>query len=75
VTDRTELARYSTTVPHNDSDIGRQNLSVDDETATAYAGDDRRVKFLLYRGDVPARPTAANARWDLQLWVEVESGS
>ena len=75
VTDRTELTRYSTTVPHNGSDIRQQNLSVDDETATAYAGDDRRVKFLLYRGDVPARPTAANARWDLQLWVEVESGS
>ena len=75
VTDRTELTRYSTTVPHNGSDVRRQNLSVDDETAAAYAGDDRRVKFLLYRGDAPARPTAANAQWDLQLWVEVESGS
>ena len=75
VTDRTELARYSTTVPHNGSDVRQQNLSVDDETATAYAGDDRRVKFLLYRGDAPARPTAANAYRDLHLWVEVESGS
>jgi uncharacterized membrane protein len=71
VTDRTELERYSTTVPHNESDIRNRSLVVDGATATAFEGQDRRVKFLLYRGEVPAQPTADNAYRDLHLWVEV----
>ena len=73
VTDRTELERYSTTVPHNESDIRNRSLAVDNETATAYQGQDRRVKFLLYRDEVPAQPTADNAYRDLHLWVEVRT--
>ena len=74
VTDRTELERYSTTVPHNESDIRNRTLAVDGETATAFEGSDRRVKFLLYRDEVPAQPTADNAYRDLHLWVEVRTG-
>ena len=73
VTDRAELDRYSTTVPHNESDIRRHNLSVDAGTASEFEGQDRRVKFLLYRDEVPARPTADNAYRDLHLWVEVRA--
>jgi uncharacterized membrane protein len=73
VTDRTELERYSTTVPHNESDIRNRSLVVDGATATAFEGQDRRVKFLLYRGEVPAQPTADNAYRDLHLWVEVRA--
>ncbi len=71
VTDRRQLQQYSTTVPHNESDIRERTLELDDGTATAFEGDDRRVKFLLYRGDPPAEPTAANAYRDLHLWVDV----
>ena len=73
VTDRTELERYSTTVPHNESDIQNRSLAVDGETAAAFEGSDRRVKFLLYRDEVPAQPTADNAYRDLHLWVEVRT--
>jgi len=51
----------------------RVNL-VDGESATAFEGSDRRVKFLLYRNEVPAQPTADNAYRDLHLWVEVRTG-
>ncbi|PSQ43761.1 hypothetical protein BRD07_01175, partial [Halobacteriales archaeon QS_9_68_42] len=73
VTDRTEVDRYSTTVAHNESDIRNRSLAVDGETATAFEGSDRRVKFLLYRNEVPAQPTADNAYRDLHLWVEVRT--
>ena len=74
VTDRTEVDRYGATVPHNESDIQNRTLAVDGETATAFEGSDRRVKFLLYRDEVPAQPTADNAYRDLHLWVEVRTG-
>jgi len=73
VTDRTELDRYGTTVPHNESDIRNRSLAVDNETATAYEGQDRRVTFLLYRDEVPPRPTTENAYRDLHLFVEVRT--
>ena len=73
VTQRTELDRYSTTLPHNESDIQRRTLSINGETAAAYEGKGRRVKFLLYREEVPVEPTTENAYRDLHLWVEVQS--
>ena len=73
VTNRTELQRYSTTVAHNESDIQNRTLAVDDGTAAAFEGQDRRVRFLLYRGEPPAQPTADNAYRDLHLWVEVRT--
>ena len=73
VTNRTEVDRYSTTVAHNESDIQNRTLAVDGETAAAFEGSDRRVKFLLSRNEVPAQPTADNTYRDLHLWVEVRT--
>ena len=75
VTDRARLDRYSVTVAHNESDIRERPLELDAGTAREFAGGDRRVKFLLYRGDPPAEPTAEDAYRDLHLWVEVSDGS
>ena len=75
VTDRARLDRYSVTVAHNESDIRERPLELDAGTAREFAGEDRRVKFLLYRGDPPADPTADDAYRDLHLWVEVSDGS
>jgi hypothetical protein len=60
-------------VAHNESDIQERTLELDDATAEEFAGPDRRVKFLLYRGAPPAEPTADDAYRDLHLWVEVSA--
>jgi uncharacterized membrane protein len=75
VTDRARLDRYSVTVAHNESDIRERPLELDAGTAREFAGEDRRVKFLLYRGDPPADPTADEADHQLHFWVEVTDGS
>ena len=75
VTDRARLDRYSVTVAHNESDIRERPLELDVGTAREFAGEDRRVKFLLYRGDPPADPTADEADHQLHFWVEVTDGS
>ncbi|PSP49889.1 hypothetical protein BRC75_02310 [Halobacteriales archaeon QH_7_69_31] len=77
VTDRARLDRYSVTIAHNETDIRERPLELDAGTAREFAGQDRRVKFLLYRGDPPADPTADEADHHLHFWVEVtdESGS
>jgi len=74
VTDRTEIDRYSTSLPHNESAIRQRNLTIDSGTAATFEGSDRRVKFLLYRGPPPGEPTAENAYRDLHLWVTVSTG-
>jgi len=73
VTDRQRLDRYRTTVRHNRSHITERRIALDQGTAAAFEGPNRRVKFLLYRGEPPATPTAENAYRDLHLWVTVES--
>jgi len=73
VTDRAPLDQFSVTVAHNESDIQERTLELDDSTAEEFAGPDRRVKFLLYRGAPPAEPTADEAYRDLHLWVEVSA--
>ena len=75
VTDRARLDRYSVTVAHNESEIRERPLELDAGTAREFAGEDRRVKFLLYRGEPPADPTAEGAYRDLHLWVQVSGGS
>ena len=75
VTDRARLDRYSVTIAHNETDIRERPLELDAGTAREFAGEDRRVKFLLYRGDPPADPTAAEADHQLHFWVEVTDGS
>ena len=75
MTDRARLDRYSVTVAHNESEIRERPLELDAGTAREFAGEDRRVKFLLYRGEPPADPTAEGAYRDLHLWVQVSGGS
>jgi uncharacterized membrane protein len=75
VTDRARLDRYSVTIAHNETDIRERPLELDAGTAREFAGEDRRVKFLLYRGDPPADPTADEADHHLHFWVEVTDGS
>jgi uncharacterized membrane protein len=75
VTDRARLDRYSVTIAHNETDIRERPLELDAGTAREFAGEDRRVKFLLYRGDPPADPTADEAYHQLHFWVEVTDGS
>lgn len=38
------------------------------------AGENLRVQFLLYRGEVPANPTGENAYRELHLWIDVTGG-
>jgi uncharacterized membrane protein len=73
VTDRDRLDEYTVRLPHNESDVRERTVEVDAATAESFAGPDRRVKFLLYRGTPPATPTADDAYRDLHLWVEVST--
>lgn len=67
VTDRVEVDRFSASVAHNETWIEERGLTVGGDLT----GEDLRLSFLLYDGDVPAAPTRANAYRDLHLWVDV----
>jgi uncharacterized membrane protein len=75
LTDREQLSAFPVSLPHNESAIQERTLELDSRTADEFAGPDRRVKFLLYRGTPPATPTADTAYQDLHLWVEVTTDS
>ena len=66
VVDRTELDRFTATVEHNETHHERHALQ------PTRAGENLRVKYLLYEGAVPESPTAETAYRDLHLWVDVE---
>ena len=74
VTDRAELSRFSTTIAHNETWIDERELAATAELDDAFVGEERRLTFLLYDGDVPAQPTRENAYRDLHLWVDVVDG-
>lgn len=66
-----EVDRFSVTLEHNQTYHHDWRASISEG---AYVGDDRRLQFLLYRGDpsdVPDTPTVENAYRDLQLWMNV----
>lgn len=67
VTDRVEVDRFSATADHNETWLEERSLAVGGDLT----GEDLRLTFLLYDGDVPAAPTRANAYRDLHLWVDV----
>ena len=70
VLERQELDRFAVTL--DDGETWNHNHTV---TAPGMTGEDRRLKYLLYRGDVPDTVTAETAYRDLHLWVDVvESG-
>jgi uncharacterized membrane protein len=67
VLERQELDRYTVTLL--DGETWHHTHSV---VAPGMAGEDRRLKYLLYRGEVPdGELTAETAYRDLHLWVDV----
>ena len=68
VVERTELDRFEATVGHNATHHERHTLR------PTRAGEELRVQYLLYRGDVPDDPTRENAYRDLHLWIDVGKG-
>lgn len=71
VTERVSVDRFSATLGHNETRHVDRRLTVSDRLA----GDDRRLRFLLYEGPVPDAPTAANAYRSVHLWVDVGTGT
>ena len=71
VTARETVDRFSATLGPNETRTLRRNLTVSDRLA----GDDRRLRFLLYEGSVPESPTAENAYRSVHLWVDVGTGT
>ena len=65
VTERTELDRFSASLAHNETYRERHSVT------PTRAGENLRVKYLLYDGDVPETPSAETAYRDLHLWVTV----
>lgn len=66
VGERSEIDRFSTTLEHNETHHEQHTLR------PTRIGDELRVQYLLYDGDVPAEPTRENAYRDLHLWIDVE---
>ena len=66
IAEREELDRFRTTLAHNETQ------QMEREIAPTMAGEELRLTFLLYEGEVPAEPTRDNAYRDLHLWISVE---
>jgi uncharacterized membrane protein len=66
VLDRTELDRFETTVPHNETHHQRHTLR------PTRSGENLRVQYLLYMGEPPDDPTGENAYRELHVWMDVE---
>jgi uncharacterized membrane protein len=62
---RKEVDRFSTTVEHNESWQREHTV-----TPTLY-GEDRRLTYLLYKGQPPDAPTTDNAYRTVHIWVDV----
>ncbi|WP_336360114.1 DUF1616 domain-containing protein [Haladaptatus sp. ZSTT2] len=69
VVEREELDRYSATV----QDKGKWLES--HELTPTMTGENLRLSYLLYKGDVPADPTADNAYRHLYVWVDVTASN
>lgn len=67
VEQRSEIDRFTTSVAHNETHHQRHTLT---PTRT---GENLRVQYLLYTGEVPENPTAETAYRDLHLWMNVSS--
>jgi len=69
VVEMSELDRFRETVEHNET--WRLNHSVVPDRT----GEGLRLRYLLYRGPAPQRPSADGAYRDLHLWVNVTDGN
>jgi uncharacterized membrane protein len=70
VTERAEVDRWAATVEHNETWLEEREVVLEDGPT----GEELRLTFLLYDGEVPAEPTRENAYRSLHLWIEIESG-
>lgn len=66
VAERERLQTLSATVPANETWTASHQI---EPTTT---GDDLRLAYYVYRGDVPETPTAENAEGHVHLWVTVQ---
>ncbi|EMA58403.1 DUF1616 domain-containing protein [Halorubrum lipolyticum] len=69
VVERTRLDRFEATVSHNETHHEPHTLR---PTRT---GENLRVQYLLYDGEVPDEPTEENAYREVHLWIDVEPES
>lgn len=67
VTATSELERFESTVPVDETWRVRHDVTL---TRT---GDDRRVAYLVYRGDAPATPRMRNAYRTVYFWTNVSA--
>lgn len=51
-----------------------ENATVERTVAPTIVGDEIRLRFLLYEGDVPETPSASTADQSLQIWTDVVDG-
>ncbi|KYH24893.1 hypothetical protein HAPAU_29850 [Halalkalicoccus paucihalophilus] len=65
VNNREQLDTFQTQLDHNET--WRQEHEVTPQTT----GEDLRLVYLLYNGDVPANPTEDNAYRSTHLWISV----
>lgn len=68
-TDTSELTRLRTTVPAGETDYVNHTISL------TMTGENLRLRYLIYKGEAAAKPTASNAYRRLFLWVDVSNGS
>ncbi|WP_331234196.1 DUF1616 domain-containing protein [Natronorarus salvus] len=66
VVEREELDRFEESLAHNESVHRTQDVT------PTMTGEELRLTFLLYDGEVPEEPTRENAYRDLHLWIDVE---
>ncbi|WP_122088205.1 DUF1616 domain-containing protein [Halalkalicoccus subterraneus] len=66
VVEREELDRFGTTLEHNETYQESQTVT------PTMAGEELRLNFLLYTGEIPAQPTRENAYRETHLWIDVE---
>ena len=69
VVEREELDRFEESLAHN------QSVHRTQEVTPTMTGEELRLTFLLYDGEVPEEPTRENAYRDLHLWIDVEADS
>lgn len=67
VTDRSELARYGTSIDAGKTDVRELGLTAD----PTRGGKQQRLAFLLYRGAAPDDPDTSSAYRTTHIWVEV----
>lgn len=66
IVERDELDRFSTTLKHEET------WRAEYRVVPTMTGEQLRLTFLLYDGDVPEEPTHENAYRELHLWIDVE---